>query len=367
MLLLNKQLLLILVCLCSLHSFANCNSSISTPDSISDGPYIFRINDTLKIKWINKSTLKETIISQKSCNAIMSKFHITCNYEDLKSVFSKKTDYIQKFTNVDSIVAISDIHGNYRSYIKLLIANGIIDNELKWKFGKGHLVVIGDAFDRGDQVTEILWHLFELEQQAAMAGGMVHVLLGNHESMIFNGDLRYVNEKYKKVESITNVKYNDIYAENSVLGKWLRSKPIIITINNTIFVHAGISTDFIHKALAFENVNKVFSENIWGIDKKIIIKNEELNFLTGKKGPLWYRGYFNDSTFSENKIDSILNFYDKKNIIVGHTTNNEIKTCYHNKIIDIDAGLGYEQPGEVLIYKNGTFYKGTNSGLRTKL
>ena len=89
----------------------------------------------------------------------------------------------------------------------------------------------------GDMVTEILWHLYSLEKQAARAGGMVHYILGNHELMVLDEDLRYINEKYKQVEAISGIKYSDLYSENSVLGKWLRSKPVMVTINNIIFVH----------------------------------------------------------------------------------------------------------------------------------
>ncbi len=64
---------------------------------------------------------------------------------------------------IDSIGIITDIHGEYSTYLNLLNANGIIDNDLNWKFGKGHLVIIGDTFDRGAMVTEVLWHLFGLE------------------------------------------------------------------------------------------------------------------------------------------------------------------------------------------------------------
>ena len=49
-------------------------------------------------------------------------------------------------------------------------------------------------------VTEVLWHLFGLEKQAAKAGGMVHVLLGNHEIMVLRNNLIEINEKYRKVE-----------------------------------------------------------------------------------------------------------------------------------------------------------------------
>jgi len=101
---------------------------------------------------------------------------------------------------------------------------GIIDKNLNWKFGTGHLVVLGDTFDRGDMVTEVLWHLFGLEKQAAKAGGMVYVLLGNHEALVLNKDLSYLNEKYKEVEVISNTNYFDLYSENSVLGRWLRNR-----------------------------------------------------------------------------------------------------------------------------------------------
>ncbi|MBK8669693.1 MAG: hypothetical protein IPN89_09590 [Saprospiraceae bacterium] len=38
--------------------------------------------------------------------------------------------------------------------------------------------------------------MFQLEKQAAVAGGKVHVMLGNHELMTLNNDLRYLNVKY---------------------------------------------------------------------------------------------------------------------------------------------------------------------------
>jgi len=96
-------------------------------------------------------------------------------------------------------------------------------------------------------------------------------------------------------------------------------------------------------------------------------KNKKVELLTGDNWPLWYRGYFEDSTFSENRADSILNFYGSKHVVVGHTTFKNIKILYDNKIIGIDAGIGYNQPGEVFIYKEGIFYSGSVTGERNKL
>jgi len=285
----------------------------------------------------------------------------------LLNVFSQKADYSQNYKGVDSIIALSDVHGQYAKYLDILKANNGIDRDLNWKFGKGHLVFLGDAFDRGDRVTELLWHLFDLEKQAAKAGGMVHVLLGNHEDMVFGGDLRYMNEKYKIVEALTNSTYPDLYSENSVLGKWLRNQPVMISINDILFVHAGISIDLVRMKLNMNQVNKLFSGKIIGKYTAPDNKDKKVELLAGNNGPLWYRGYFEDSTFSESKLDSILSFYSNKHIIVGHTTLKITKGLFKNKIIGIDAGIGYEQPGEVLLYKNNDFFVGSVKGERSKL
>jgi hypothetical protein len=363
-----KQLLYLIVCLSfNLNLSAVYLSEGRYSDTINDGPYILYVNDTLKVKWIENSLLREDYILPGNSSKIKILSNQSSNYRELMKVFKLKLDYGQSYNRVDSIAVISDVHGQYNIYLNQLISNGIIDKNLNWKFGKGHLVFLGDAFDRGDMVTEVLWHLFNLEKQAAKAGGMVHFVLGNHEEMVLNKDLRYINEKYKKVEAISNTEYFDLYSENSVLGKWLRSKPVIITINDIIFVHGGISPELVQRNLKIKQINQIFSEKIVGKDIQSKQENEELSFLDGEDGPLWYRGYFTDTTFNESKIDSILGFYDKEHIVVGHSTNKEIKVLFNKKVFGIDTGILYKQPGTMLIYKDGCFYKGSIKGNRVKL
>jgi hypothetical protein len=141
----------------------------------------------------------------------------------------------------------------------------------------------------------------------------------------------------------------------------------MITINNIIFVHAGISTEMIQRNLNIEQVNRKFSNKILGKDPALINKDEELFFLNEDNGPLWYRGYFRDTSFSESKIDSILKFYGKDHIVVGHTENKGIISFFNNKILGADTGIKEKQPGEMLIYKNGSFYKSLPTGKRIKL
>lgn len=334
---------------------------------INDGPYLFLAGDTLKAVWIKDSMIRESFFLPDRSSEITLPSGQQTSYKELTKTYKTKPKYRQSYKRIDSIAVISDVHGHYDNYLEQLLANGIIDNDLNWKFGRGHFVFLGDAFDRGDEVTEILWHLFKLEKQAARDGGMVHLLLGNHEQMILSGDLRYIHEKYRKVEAITGTRYSDLYSGASVLGSWLRSKPVMITINDILFVHAGVSPQLIQKKLKIKHVNQLFAEGITGKEVDFPTGDEELDLLSGNMGPLWYRGYFNDTTLTVNQVDSILDFYGRELIVVGHTTHKNITVLFDNKVTGIDTGMGYGQPGFMLIYKEGRFYKASISGVRTGL
>lgn len=362
----NTLFLTIGILFCFITSTLALNSGINN-DTLSAGPYITKDNNKLKAKWIDKGRVKSDVITAENYSEFKKKFNFIFDYNDLKDTYSLKPNYTQVYTSVDSLSAISDIHGEYDKYINLLKASGIIDGNLNWIYGKGHLVVLGDAFDRGDKVTQILWHLFGLEKQAEKAGGMVHVILGNHEVMIFGNDETYMNEKYLKVEELFQMKYSDLFTANTVLGKWLRSKPIVITINDILFVHAGISTEMVDRKLKIEQINRGFSEMLAGKEILSDAEYEKLIFLNDDHGPIWYRGYFKEQDFSENQLDLILAFYGTNHIVVGHTHCEGINPIFKNKIFGIDAGISTNEPGQMLIYKNGVFYAGLSNGQRIKL
>ncbi|MRR21737.1 hypothetical protein EG830_02005 [bacterium] len=334
---------------------------------VKDGPYILYQNDTLIVLRIENSLLREEYLLPGKRKKIEIAQNQSSDYGGLMKVISAKPDYRQSFRRVDSIAVLSDVHGQYDNFLDQLRSNGIIDRNLNWKFGRGHLVYLGDAFDRGDQVTEILWHLFSLEKQAAKAGGMVHFILGNHELMVLDEDLRFISKKYRDAETISGMSYSELYSENTVLGKWLRSQPVMVAINNILFVHGGISPELVRRGMDIRKVNQIFAESIVGKDIWSVEEDEKLSFLAGDKGPLWYRGFFEDSTLTENSLDSILVFYDMAHIVVGHSPQKEIKSLFNRRVLGIDTGIGYNQPGEMLIYKDGSFYRGSLSGRRTRL
>lgn len=356
-----------LICLNSVVIFSSEGQHTSR---VNDGPYIFKTRRNLKVEWIKNKVLFEDHIIPENFDTIKNQFNLLCNYNDLMDSYILSPDYSQSYNMIDSIAVISDIHGKYNTYINLLKVNGIIDDKLNWRFGKGHLVIIGDVFDRGNMVTEVLWHLFGLEKQAEEAGGMVHVLLGNHEVMLLRRNplyRMYLNKKYLDVEEIFRTKYYNLYSKKYVLGQWLYSRPVIITINDIIFVHGGISIRLVNRKLTIMEINKVFSNNVLGKDMEYVDENEKVKFLVGKNGPVWFRGYFTNKYFHESRIDSILSFFNKKHVVVGHTTHDDIVSRFNTKIIGIDAGIKDNLPGELLIYKNGIFYKCYSNGRRLKL
>ena len=53
---------------------------------------------------------------------------------------------------------------------------------------------VGDQLDRGDNEIQILYFLERLQKEAAAAGGALHILNGNHETMNVGGRFRYATQ-----------------------------------------------------------------------------------------------------------------------------------------------------------------------------
>jgi hypothetical protein len=334
---------------------------------VKDGPYIFLVNDELKIKWVQNDILRQGTVTEKNFRKLKKRFGFRFEYSDLKQTFSDESCHNQCQNPADSIAVLSDIHGEYGTYLKSLRSARIIDHQHNWSFGMGHLVIIGDIFDRGEKVTEVLWHLYGLEKQAERAGGEVHVMLGNHELLVFGRDLRYIGDKYRKVEEITGTSYTDLFDTSSVLGHWLRQKPVMMTMSNILFVHGGVSDEMVSKRMSVEDVNRKFSENFSSERNRTICSDEELEFLDYDDGPVWYRGYFTDTTFCESRIDSVLDFYDISHIVVGHTPHRSIAVRFGNKVLGADTGMMYGHSGEMLLFKEGVFYRASHDGTRIRI
>ena len=81
-----------------------------------------------------------------------------------------------------------------------------------------------------------------LERQASAAGGKVHALLGNHEIMNMIAETRDVSPEVFSSFGGETV-YRAAFGRDGKYGKWLRTKPILVNVDGTVFMHAGINLD----------------------------------------------------------------------------------------------------------------------------
>jgi hypothetical protein len=94
------------------------------------------------------------------------------------------------------LVALGDLHGDYDKAIAALRTAGLVSvdartGQHRWAGGDTTLVQVGDILDRGDGELRLLYFLERLAGEAAAAGGAVHVLTGNHETLNVGGRFRY--------------------------------------------------------------------------------------------------------------------------------------------------------------------------------
>lgn len=339
-----------------------CKDLDSVP-SMKDGPYIFHeADDRLVMAYYerdlekNMTRIIEKTIETGNSDTIIKGFGWDTNSYHIRQKFTPNED---KVLTSGNIFVIGDIHGRYSALVNLLKNNKIIGTDLEWIFGDGQLVLLGDVFDRGGKVTEVLWFLYELQIQARDAGGNVHLLLGNHEIMALTGDHRYLNEKYNYFTQYTWTDYFQFYEKNTVLGRWLRSQNLVLRINDYLFMHAGIGPEFAAYDYPYTEINSRVRAFLT-TDYTLVHGSPEAIIL-GEIGPQWYRGYFNtnintsDNTsdsdsdnynnsvsfqvVSQQFVDDYLHSKGLKRMVLGHNEQKKITTSFEGKIINADVAI----------------------------
>jgi len=335
-------------------------------ESFFDGPHCFYNGDSLIINYYNYGIKESFWLSNRDINLFHSNFQDSLVNYSIPNQFNHQNDV---FPNAEKIFVVSDIHGQHEIFRKLLCSNGIIDENNSWSFGDGHLVIVGDVFDRGTQVHEALWMIYNLENQARETGGMVHLILGNHEIMVLQNDLRYVDEKYFTISELFEIDLPDLYDENTFWGRWLRSKNVITKIDPYLFVHGGIHPELIKKYQSINEINSIMGANI-DTDRDEIKKNQELSDLFRSGGPIWYRGFFEPDSLpevSEIDLENILDHFNVEKIIVGHTTIDSVRSFFKQRIVNVDGGIKYGDKGEGLLIIKNQFYTVDSNGKRLRL
>lgn len=320
------------------------------------------------------------------------------------------------WTGVERIVAVGDLHGDYENFVMILKGTAMVDDDLRWAAGRTHLVQTGDVLDRGTEAKKILDLLMRLEKEADAVGGMVHMLLGNHEEMNITGiALGYPNDvtveqfvsflpedfrKEKEKEYIAglpaeakaraeseglDLTANDvrlywqalrskdrgaqdayIRGFNDPYGKWLMQKNAVIKINDIVFAHGGISPKF--SSWGLEEINSTLRKELESFRGgrrrgQSVPRSFKPKLVYEPESPLWYRGLAvtDSDAVPEGEVNRVLANLGARVIVVGHTF---IRSGGSSPIVpDISSISRYH--GKVYVIDTGIshFYGGVPTAL----
>ncbi|MDH3533625.1 MAG: metallophosphoesterase [Gammaproteobacteria bacterium] len=349
------------------------------------------------------------------------------------------------FDGAARVVAISDIHGAHGAMVRTLQSASVIDDALAWSAGGTHLVIVGDILDRGPDSRQVMDLLMRLEEESASAGGRVHVLIGNHEAMNLTGDLRYVSrEEYAAFgaeESAADRErwfqaytaqrgadgaateeaarrafdeqfppgffaHREAFRSDGQYGSWLLSKPIMVVIDGTAYVHGGVSpmiaeiglagvngrlhgelADYVRKVEALIDAGLLLPTDSFYDHPKLLqnlattltadadiaatvtdvlrLNNADVH---AANGPLWYRGNVACSeVIEEDRLEASLAAIGAKRVVIGHTPTRgrRVLERFDNRVIEIDTGIlnsFYEGHGSALVGVGERFSVVTESG-----
>lgn len=273
-----------------------------------------------------------------------------------------------RLREVDSLFVVGDVHGEYSTLVRLLENAGLLDDRGAWVGGRSHVVLLGDLFDRGDQVIRTLWLAYRLEREAAEAGGGFHVVLGNHETMVMTDDLRYVSRRELLVARLHGTSYDRLFdPRHAVLGRWLASRPGLMWVDGALLAHGGVTPEygrytveafndslatflsedfFYHLAAIFEPedssaalvvdpelADRARAERVVVMDSASA--QRRLDFLFAESSVFWYRGYVQADTL-EAALESVLDLHEAELHVVAHTPVETVQSRYGGRLVAVD-------------------------------
>lgn len=292
---------------------------------------------------------------------------------------------------INRIVAIGDLHGDYNLMIKTLKLAKVINNNNKWIGGDTYVVQVGDQLDNfrpfnnnygntnimsGSNVFEkaedirVLEFMTHLNVKAQKKGGAVVSLLGNHEILNVNGDMRYVSKEdinmFKNyVDPHTKQMFdNSVEARRHAFTKGNEYAKLLacsrlpaIIINDYLFVHAGFVNKLIDelKITGGDDLYKIsYSIRRWLLN--LINEDNVAEIITSKNySPFWDRilgsippNVSNDHPECVNHLNKSLKLFNVNSMVIGHTPQpfakgynaNINKTC-GNGLWRVDVGSSF--------------------------
>lgn len=260
-------------------------------------------------------------------------------------------DYYQKgvYPAPYKIVVIGDVHGDKKAFIHCLVKNKLVDKQLNWIGGKANVVQMGDVLDRQPRTTDenndedsefkILNIIHKLQIQSFQSGGAYHCILGNHELMNVMGVMDYASPM--GIHHFGGAKNRiNAFKPGSNISCYLGTfwNPII-KIGNYIFAHGGVSKETSNYNI--KDINLLMRTYLNG-KKNLIHSNHFKKLFLNDNSLLWYRKYSARNKYNKQEIQDLkqyLSNMNAKNLVVGHTPQDEINSIHNGMIWRVDCGM----------------------------
>ena len=247
---------------------------------------------------------------------------------------------------VKRLIAIGDLHGDFKATIVALQKAKLIDAKHQWIGGSTVVVQVGDQVDRrtrSDDTTDedseirIINLMNKLHQQARNSDGGVYSLLGNHELMNVLGDFTYTSPMGIQHFGNTKERYAAFRPGGKVAVKMAETRKVIMQVGDYIFVHGGVLPRIAEK-WKLADINDMMRRFLLG-DEKLQYTPAFRELFLNMGSLLWTRRY------SEDKPDcaglyKALSAMGGKYLVVGHTPqDNGINCKCKCKVWRIDTGM----------------------------
>lgn len=259
-----------------------------------------------------------------------------------------------RYPPAERVVAIGDLHGDLAATRTVFQLAGAADAQDRWIGGDLVVVQTGDQLDRGDDELEILDYLDALADQAAAAGGALHVLNGNHELMNAKLDLRYVTlggfldflDEPVDPESATPQQVVEgvghrirAMRPGGRIALRLAQRNVVVIVGETLFVHGGVLPHLVDYGL--ERLNRETRQ--WLLKEAAFPPP----VLFPTEGPIWSRNY-SDETGDEDcrLLAEVLERLDLERMVVAHTVQEDgITSACDDRVWRIDVGMASHYGG----------------------
>jgi hypothetical protein len=151
---------------------------------------------------------------------------------------------------MSSTYVISDVHGHLADLRAALVGAGLVDAEDRWVGADTQLWVLGDLMDRGPDGLGVIRFVRSLQDQAPE---QVHVLMGNHESLMLGYHL-FPDTRFAEVWLINGGHRQDQEGLTPGDVQWLRGLPVVARTGRHLLVHSD-TADYLGWGGSVDEVN----------------------------------------------------------------------------------------------------------------